>query len=131
MNAIRNFIIVDDDSFNNLLCKIIIEDAIGIADIKSFIRPEEALAYIEKEFNSNIKATILFLDINMPTLTGWEFMEAFEKFDEVIKQQISVYILSSSVDQRDKDKAGLNKYIKGFFSKALENEMVISVAGSS
>lgn len=130
MNAIRKFIIVDDDSFNNLLCKIIIEDALGNADINTFNRPEEALGFIREVYSSNNEPTILFLDINMPTLTGWDFIEAYEKFSDTIKEQIRIYILSSSVDQRDKDKAAANKYIKGFFSKALENEMVISVAGN-
>jgi len=55
-------------------------------------------------------------------------MEQYEKFSEEVKNQISIYILSSSVDPRDKDKAEANKYIKGFISKPLEEETVLSIA---
>src|SRR4051812_23936476 len=105
MNTIRKYIIVDDDQFNNILCNIEIENALGRVDIAAFTLPEKALAYIRDEFSKALELTILFLDINMPTLSGWEFMEQYGQLDEAIRNQIRVYILSSSVDHRDKDKA--------------------------
>jgi hypothetical protein len=56
-------------------------------------------------------------------------MEEYEKFNDAIKNQISVYIVSSSVDYRDKDKAQANKNIKGFISKPVEQEAILLVAG--
>ena len=64
----------------------------------------------------------------MPSITGWEFLDQYEKFSEDVKKQISIYILSSSVDPRDKDKAEANKYIKGFISKPLDKAMILSIA---
>jgi len=116
---------VDDDPFNNTICRMIIEDALGEVEIEEFTKPEEGLLFIQE----NIKGpSILFLDINMPTLTGWEFLEQYEKFSEEVKMHVSIYILSSSLDWRDKDKANANKYVKGFISKPLEFETVISIA---
>jgi two-component SAPR family response regulator len=124
MNADLKYVAVDDDSFNNMLCSMIIEDTLGDVDITTFTKPEEGLAFIE-----NVKSpTILFLDINMPTLTGWEFLEQYEKFSEEVKMQVSIYILSSSLYQRDKDRANGNKYVKGFISKPLESEIVTLIA---
>ena len=79
MNTIRKYIIIDDDYFNNILCAIAIEDALGIADIKAFQVPEKGLAFIQDEYIISLAPTILFLDINMHTLTGWEFMDHSEK----------------------------------------------------
>ena len=129
MNTVRKYIIVDDDSFNNTICNIILKNILGEVDIKTFTVPEEGLVFIENEYVTNLEPTILFLDINMPTLTGWEFMERYEKFSEEVKKQISIYILSSSVDQRDKDKAKANQYIKDFISKPLKRETILSISG--
>lgn len=125
MSTDLKYIVVDDDSFNNMICRMIIEDALGEVEINEFTEPEEGLLFIQQ----NIKSpAVLFLDINMPTLTGWEFLEHYDKFDEEVKTHVSVYILSSSLDWRDKDKASANKYVKGFLSKPLEFETVISIA---
>ena len=129
MNTVRKYIIVDDDSFNNTICNIILKNILDEVDIKTFTVPEEGLVFIENEYMTNLEPTILFLDINMPTLTGWEFMERYEKFSEEVKKQISIYILSSSVDQRDKDKAKANQYIKDFISKPLKRETILSISG--
>jgi response regulator RpfG family c-di-GMP phosphodiesterase len=129
MSAIQKYILVDDDPFNNLISNMEIESALGEVDIKTFEIPEEGLAFIQNEYIKSLMPTILFLDINMPTLTGWEFMERYEKFSEAIKKEISIYILSSSVDPLDMDKAEANQYIKGFISKPLESEVILSIAG--
>src|SRR5437588_6483675 len=110
MNRGLKYVAVDDDSFNNILCRIIIEDTLGEVDITTFTKPEEGLAFMK-----NVKSpTILFLDINMPMLSGWEFLEKYETFSEKVKMNVSIYILSSSLDRRDKDRAYANKYVKGF-----------------
>ena len=127
MSAIQKYILVDDDPFNNIISRIEIESILSEVDIKVFEIPEEALAFIQNEYIKSMMPTILFLDINMPTLTGWEFMEEYEKFSEGVKKQISIYILSSSVDPRDTDKAKTNKHIKGYISKPLQGEVVLSL----
>jgi response regulator RpfG family c-di-GMP phosphodiesterase len=125
MSTDLKYILVDDDSFNNMICRMIIEDTLGEVEINEFTEPEEGLSFIQE----NIKSpAILFLDINMPTLTGWEFLGLYDKFSEEVKRHIRVYILSSSLDWRDMDKAKANKYVKGFLSKPLEAETVISIA---
>ena len=131
MSIIKKFIVVDDDPFNNILCNITIESALDKPDITTFDIPEDALAFIQKEYTANIGPAILLLDINMPTLTGWEFMEEFEKFSDLIKSQVIVYIVSSSVDHRDKDKAEANHLIKGFISKPLDAKIILSIAGAA
>ena len=124
MNTDLKYIAVDNDEFNNLLCSMIIEDTLGEVDIRTFTKPEEGLLFIE-----NIKSpSVLFLDINMPTLSGWEFLEEYEKFNEEVKMNLSIYILSSSLDRRDKERANRNKYVKGFISKPLESEIITLIA---
>ena len=129
MNTDVKFILVDDDPINNMLCGLSIKNALSDADIRAFTTPEKGLEFIQNEY-SNIhdeKPAILLLDINMPTLTGWEFMEQFDSFSDEVKSRVSVYILSSSVDERDKERARADKYIKGFISKPIEPERVLAL----
>jgi two-component system chemotaxis response regulator CheY len=128
MNSLPNYIIVDDDHFSNTLCKMQIQRTLGDVDIRTFEQPEEALFSIKNQNNENTEATILLLDLHMKTTTGWEFIEEFEKLGEGLTMDTRIYILSSSVDPRDKNKAEGIKYIKGFISKPLNRETILLIA---
>ena len=131
MSTIRNFIIVDDDPWSNKICAIIIKQTLAEAQIHSFLIPEEGLAFIENEFVKNIQPAILFLDINMPSINGWQFLERFEKFGDDVKSKITIYMLSSSIDDKDIDKAKGNRLVKDFISKPMLNDTLLMVANNN
>jgi len=120
------FLVIDDDPLNNLICRTVIARVSKGAQIKTFTKPEEGMSFIEAgdlEINTE-KPAILFLDINMPTMTGWEFLQYFEKLDEATKNKIKVFILSSSVDERDIERAESNKYVVDYLVKPLRMDAV-------
>lgn len=129
MSTIVNYILVDDDPFNNIISNMELEEALGEVAVTIFEMPEECLMFIEDVYVKDLIPTILFLDINMPTLSGWQFMEKYEKFSDEIKDHIRIYILSSSIDPRDIDRATASKYIKGYIQKPIESQTILSVAG--
>lgn len=129
MNTIQNYIVVDDDPLSNKICRVNIKKAVGEVEIKTFTSPEEGLAFIEDEFIKNVKPTILFLDINMPTINGWKFLERYEKFSDEIKSQITIYMLSSSISPSDMEKAKANKHVTDFISKPLLIDIIGPLAG--
>ena len=124
------FIIVDDDPCNNMLCRYMLEQAVD-AEIVDFTNPEEAIAYITAAYEQATEenTTILLLDINMPQMTGWQFLEWFDTAPPHVKRTISIYMVSSSVDSRDKARAAANPYIKDFFTKPLQAEAITSSIG--
>ena len=131
MSADMKFILVDDDDFTNILHDMVLKDTLGDeVGVETFSKPEEGLEFIQKSYTDSSEETVLFLDINMPKINGWEFLERYEKFSEAIKRHISIYIVSSSVDNRDRDRAEGNKNVKGFISKPLTTEMILSIAGN-
>lgn len=117
----KRFILVDDDPLTNLLAKKILEKNLGEVEVRDFLVPELALKYIETAFeNKEYEGkTTLFLDINMPSLTGWEFLDKFEKFAEAIKNQFNIYMLSSSVDPADIQRAKQNPLVRDFIEKPI------------
>lgn len=130
MKKPERFLIIDDDPLNNVLCKMVIRRMYGDVKIKLFNRPNLALESIKEEYgkaDANI-STILFLDINMPYMSGWEFLREFEDFSYHIQKQFSIYILTSSIDENDRKRAAAEPIILDFLSKPLSVEMLTKIA---
>ena len=125
----KHFLIVDDDPQNNSLSKMALRKAFGEVEVIDFVIPEEALAFISTEFINSVSdgKAVLFLDINMPTMDGWEFLEALNTFGESVKEKLNVYMLSSSVDPEDLERANANPYVIAFLEKPLSREMLIQM----
>jgi response regulator RpfG family c-di-GMP phosphodiesterase len=128
MKKLSRFVIVDDDPLNNALCQVIIKTTIAEAEVKTFTLPEKVLEYIVVEYSKIGHEAILLLDLNMPTMSAWEFLEEFEKFDEKIKDCLKIYILSSSVDPRDIERASANKNVFDYIVKPLTSEIVNTIS---
>ncbi len=125
-----DFIIVDDDHVNNYLSELIIHKVFPSADLQIFTDPHAGLKYIGSHLpDTNSKPTILFLDINMPTLSGWEFLEEFERYGIATKEQVRIYMLSSSIDPTDTDRIANSKIINGYITKPLTAENVKKAIG--
>jgi len=126
MNVSTRFIVIDDDEFNNKICTVTLEKIDKDANIKTFLNPVEGFAHIVTEYSrmDHNDNAVLFLDINMPVMNGWEFLERFEGLDPTIKQRLKIYILSSSVDKRDIEKAKSNKNVVHYLIKPLTKETI-------
>ena len=126
MDVFTRFIIIDDDEFNNKICTVNISKIAKDADIRTFLDAHDGFNFISTEYSKpgNDASAILFLDLNMPGMNGWEFLEKFNKLDEDLKTRIKINILSSSVDKRDIQKAKENKNVKHYLIKPLTKETI-------
>lgn len=123
------FISVDDDDFNNSLCKLLIRRTLKVDEVETFTEGEKALEYLVTNFKKTGKhePTILFLDINMPTMDGWDFLAFFDKLDIEIKKKTHICILSSSIDSRDKLKAETDSNVFRYFIKPISSEILLEL----
>ena len=131
MNNASRFIVIDDDPLNNTICRLTIKKALGPVEVITFTDPIQGLQWIDNQYSSPLAdegGTVLFLDINMPVMNGWEFLEKYECLNHSVKSAIKVYILSSSVDDRDIEKAQANKNIVNYLAKPITKETVLDVA---
>jgi len=121
------FMIIDNDPVSNLLCTLAIRDVQDAAEIQTFNFPVDGFKYLAKEYADTTNPTVLLLDINMPMWSGWDFLDNFEKLDDKIKEQFKVYLLSSSIDVNDKDRARENKNVMDYIEKPLSEKTVLSM----
>lgn len=125
------FIVIDDDMVNNLICSIVIKAAASESKIKAFEDAEEGFKYIRDEYSTSENPTILFLDINMPTWSGWDFLDNFEMLDEKIKKQFQIHMLSSSIDLQDRQHARENANVADYIEKPLTFKTVLSIINNT
>lgn len=129
MEVPLRFMVVDDDRTNNMICEFSLRRFSPETEIKTFLDPTTALNFIEESYSdkNNSIPTVLFLDINMPVLNAWDFLEIFKNFDSYIKQQFTIYILTSSIDYRDSEKAATNPLVRGSLCKPLSTPTVSNI----
>ena len=132
MKLPKRFLVVDDDRTNNLICEFALRRFSKEADIKTFLDPQAALQYITYSYNdaSAQTPTVLFLDINMPVLTGWDFLAIFKDYSEAVRQQFAIYILTSSIDDRDLERAELNPLVTSLLRKPLSTATITEIFSS-
>ena len=127
MTTIQSIILLDDDNDCNLLTKFAIRKAELLVEIHIFNFAEEAIEFIESNYAANLNEhpTTILLDINMSTMSGWEFIDAFAMLSDKIKKQFQIFFLSSSVDDRDKTRALSIPLIAGYLEKPLSQETIL------
>jgi CheY-like chemotaxis protein len=119
----RNIIIIDDDPTNNILCEFLFKYVAPQAVVTSYLNPEVALSSIScASIDTN---TIILLDLNMPEMDGWEFLEKFE----LLKMKCIVFILTSSINPADREEAAKHSMVKGFLPKPLSEEDINFILG--
>jgi len=131
MSIQYKYIIVDDDPQNNLIVKLTIKKYLNPSEIQIFTDPVEGLEWIKDHYLHEVikSKTVLLLDVNMPIMSGWEFLEEFEKLDALVQIQFFIFMLSSSVDDRDLERSKSCKSVKGYLVKPLKKEELMELMG--
>ena len=126
MNAKIDLLVIDDDDINIFIIKKIVEKTGYDARMVAKTNGQLAIDYVKELIGSGQSLPhLILIDINMPVLNGWEFLEAYQKLG--IEKEIDMYMLSSSVYENDIEKAKTYKAVKGFISKPLSIERLIEL----
>lgn len=125
---LKNVLLIDDSESDNFYHERKIRK-MGITDnIHICYSGQEALDFLKSELEGiHPQPTLIFLDINMPGMNGWEFLQEYEKLEVAQQGEVVLTMLSNSIDERDRSRSNDFKAVQGFYSKPLSEDYLISI----
>lgn len=125
MSRFKSICIIDDDPICVFGIRKMIEQVNFFNDIKVYSNGLEAIQDFKKKLDENfILPSTIFLDLNMPIMDGWDFLEDFKKIPLEDRKNVRIHIVSSSVDSRDFTRANGYKEVNNFFTKPITKENI-------
>jgi len=122
--------IIDDDSIYVKLVKKIIETKKLCDNLLIFNDGKDGIEYFEallQNFSKENIPEVILLDINMPIMDGWEFIERFTKIKNKFNSQITLYVVSSSINITDVDKAKSLSSVENYLIKPVNIDALEAV----
>lgn len=123
----KRVVIIDDDDIFLFLCSKALQNVGHTEEIKKFTNSQQGLQYL-LESSDVTYPTMLMIDINMPLVNGWEIVETLERKKPDIFNHCKIFILSSSIDTRDKEKAMSYRNVAGFIIKPVSEAYLTNLA---
>lgn len=110
MKKLRSILLIDDNDTSNFLNERLLKRMVLTDHIQVMSNGKNAFDYLENMAkgngeNAQVKPELILLDINMPVLDGFEFLELYQKLDQSFRQDILIALLSTSSHPQDTSKA--------------------------
>jgi CheY-like chemotaxis protein len=119
MKYIGKVLLVEDSEIDVFIHKKVITASGLSSELEHCPTGKQALDYLSRITEVSEIPRYLFLDIRMPDMDGFEFLEAFGNLPERIRKDISIIMLSSTVDEKELNEARSNKFVHAFIPKPL------------
>jgi CheY-like chemotaxis protein len=114
-------LLIDDNYIDNFVTRKILENSKFVNKIIVMQSPTDA---IEALRDGSIKPDVIFLDIRMPEMSGFEFLKEFETLEMDNKETVKIFMLSSSLDPTDMNNSISNKYVAQFVHKPITQQVL-------
>lgn len=125
MNTNKIIYVIDDDKIYQFTMKRLLKMLGFENQVKFFLDGEHAIQSINLALDSKESLPdILFLDINMPIMDGFEFLDEFSKIKTKFDKKIAIHIVSSSVDQIDIERIKINKDVISYITKPISLNII-------
>ncbi|MEW5677096.1 response regulator [Flavobacterium enshiense] len=128
MKKIKNIYVIDDDAIFQFLTQKVITDTNLVKDISFFSNGLDAIKFLESvSLNKKKLPDLILLDLFMPIMDGWNFLEEFKSIQSKLSKKIPIYIVSSSIDPNDIQKSKKIEVVTDFIVKPLTKENVMHI----
>ncbi|ADB38038.1 response regulator [Spirosoma linguale] len=122
---IHCILLIDDDPDDNFLHRLVIDESNQCDTVRIVNSGMQALTYlIQTDHPDYIRPDVVFVDINMPGMNGFEFLEEYQKLDTQLKGQVVVVMLTTSISFVDRQRAGSLPEINVYRTKPLTIAMI-------
>jgi len=116
-------LLVDDDEAVNFINQMVLKRLDCAEEIDIAENGMEAIHYLEKRLGEGIpQPDLILLDINMPLLNGWEFLEKYQQIKEQMQRTATIVMLTTSSNPDDRMRAERIEEVRGFINKPLTVE---------
>ncbi|MCF8429358.1 MAG: response regulator [Bacteroidia bacterium] len=126
MNKIETICIINDDDVYAFIIKKTIEKLSISNHVTTFVNGEDAINSFKNILNN--LPDIILLDLNMPVMDGWNFLEAFETLQ--ISYHIPIYLISAHISNEDNLKAKNNKLISAVLKDPTDTDTLLKITGN-
>ena len=127
MKQLECILLVDDDKATNFLNRRLLRKMEAAKEIEVVRNGSEAMEYLEKSVAGKtgfLPPNLILLDINMPLVDGWEFLQRYADFSENYKASTVVVMLTTSLRESDQERVTQFKEVKSLIRKPLTQEAV-------
>lgn len=128
MNTLPTIALIDDDEIFQFTTSRIIKLTNLPFNITQFFNGEQAMTYLSNNAQQPDKLPdIILLDINMPVIDGWMFLDEFKTLAKKLKKKITIYMVSSSIAPEDIRRAKSNPFVSDYLVKPVSAETLRQV----
>lgn len=122
-----SFIIIDDSELDCFIAQRLLKHSNRNVTVKTFQNARQVLEIIRESSKEDDQATIILLDLQMPLMNGFDFVEEFEKFPAEVQRNYKIAILSSTKNPTDVYKILAYKTVNSIIEKPLTKEKLLSL----
>ena len=122
--------LVDDNPDDNFFHERVIRKFDATIRVVVMESAKDALQHLrDKHLHEELHPDLIFLDINMPAMNGWEFLDEYRELDALLQDNIVVIMLTTSDNPDDRERAKLKLLTTEFLTKPLTKEMLVTIKG--